>query len=732
MNKIVYHNILLISFLGLIFGSQSCYKDKFDFSNINDTAVLSPNMGIPVASGELSFSDLVKEKKDTLEYYHEGSDPQADLMVRLVYNIDTISKYKASEFLKPPLIEPVTKTVQLGVLAIDNQNSDTSITFTKFVSDNCASGDVAYYSGLKSGDPVATKYGTQYPPYILNKFGGIAWVYTLTGDVKMTLTNYFDVPLSCKVTLQTDLSLIGEGTQTIGTFDFTGTPIAPGTSATKTISVNGYKISSTINYKYSDVTLGAKASGPVGMSKKLYTALQLANLKVTAGKASLPSQSLNRDTLIWFTIDTYKAKKLTQLDVYKGVMNFNITSKIPGLYISLSSPAILKNGDSLKTTFNFSSAGKISKDFDLSGYSMKLATNPKQRYNSLPIRLKFGINSNGQQVSFNETNEFSVTMSNKDSLQFEYVEGNMGHDTLNLANSNNGKNVFNFKIDEFMDNYFTGKVTFTDPKLTLNFVNSIGMSASTNLQLTGMTKDGSKLPLFTPPVPFKKIDRPGVRGAVVESNISITKDNSNVVSFLDGMPHTVMADGTFITNKDLNDNQIVNFITRQSYVSAQLHAELPLKFSMQDLVLRKDYPLSPSKSATIDSLQGDDQFKIIFYAKNQFPVDVTVKLTLIDSISNKVLDTLTVALIKAAPTTQATGKVERSTQIKWIPSEIILSKDKNPKMVQNFMKANKLRFEAKLNTYGQESITIYTYYTIAFELCVDAKVKYKKSLGIKK
>jgi hypothetical protein len=86
-------------------------------------------------------------------------------------------------------------------------------------------------------------------------------------------------------------------------------------------------------------------------------------------------------------------------------------------------------------------------------------------------------------------------------------------------------------------------------------------------------------------------------------------------------------------------------------------------------------------------------------------------------------------MIKAAPTTN--GKVSRTTYTRY-REEIVLSKDKNPNMVRNFLKANKLRFEAKLNTYDQKSITLYTYYSIAFQLGVDAKVKYKTKLGIKK
>ena len=63
----------------------------------------------------------VGPKKDTIQYYTEGND--IDTLIKFIYNIDTIQNYRASEFLKPPKIEPISRTVKLGVLTIDNQNS---------------------------------------------------------------------------------------------------------------------------------------------------------------------------------------------------------------------------------------------------------------------------------------------------------------------------------------------------------------------------------------------------------------------------------------------------------------------------------------------------------------------------------------------------------------------------------------------------------------------------------
>ena len=148
---------------------------------------------------------------------------------------------------------------------------------------------------------------------------------------------------------------------------------------------------------------------------------------------------------------------------------------------------------------------------------------------------------------------------------------------------------------------------------------------------------------------------------------------------------------------------------------------------MNDLILRQELDLTPP-----DALIDVDEFKIIFCAKNQFPLDVSVYLTLLDTtLANPVLDTLAVTVIKAAPI-NASGKVERTTSIKPFIKEIVMNKKENPKLVSNFFKANKLRFEAKLNTYDKKTVSIYTYYSIGFQLGLSGQVKYKASTKINK
>ena len=729
MNKFVKYKILLISLIIISFGFQSCYKDKFDFSNLNDSIQLSPNIGVPIAYGELSFRDMVKEKKDTIEYYTEGTDK--DELVRFIYNIDTISKFKASEFLKPPLMEPITKSVKLGVLTIDNQAADATIAFDKFVKENLSLNDYNYYNNLGPNGNAVIKTGIGASSYPLDFFGTIGWVYTLSGDVVITLTNNYNVPLSCKLILQTDLHMIGvvPPIQTVGTFDFTKKPIPPGGSATDTVKLNAFKISNILSYKFSNITLGAKNPVTIDMSKTLGIGVELAKLKVKSGKAAIPAQSINKDTVMWFTVDTYKGKKLTRLDVYKGVLNFNVSSMIPGMNVTLTLPNVkdMKTGKTVSSTFVFTDAApSITKSWDLSGYSMELDHNPKQPYNSLQVALKFAVNSAGQQISFNETNDFTIKITNPDSIKFEYVEGNLGHDTIDV-----GKKSFDFNLEQYVSNYISGEIKFTDPKLSLIVDNSIGISASTDIQLTAKNKDKKELALFPSYNDFHAIACPselsGNFGDTVVSSITANKDSSNIVDFLAMIPNSITADGKFYTNYGIADKDVKNYIKRESFIGAKLHAELPLKLSLKDFVLRQDIDLKADDFKVIDSLNNDDYFKIIFYAKNQFPLGATVKLMLYDTLQNKVLDTLAITALTAAPA-GSNGKVPSSTYTRK-REEIIVSKDKNPRIVQNLKKANRLRIEAKLNSYNQKSITIYSYYSIAFQIGVQAKMNFKTKLS---
>jgi hypothetical protein len=726
MIKIGYTKIVIINLIFLALGLQSCYKDKFDFNNINDNAVFSPQLGLPVAYGNVTLRNLVTARKDTLEFYNEGQD--VDTMIRLVYNIDTISKYKASQFLKPPRIEPFTKVIKMPALTIPDQNSDVNIPFGTFLTDNFPNSVGYYTTAINNPLDLVQKSQDQSKIYQFPSFGSITWVYPLTGTIIMTLTNNYNVPLTTDISVETNLSAIGQGVTLIKTFHFN--KIQPGATAKDSIDVSGIYVSNVITYKFINSYLEAYHTD-ISMNNTLGMSLKLGNLTINSGKAVIPAQVDSKftsaDTTIYFTLDTYKGKKLTLIDVYKGALQFNF-SIVPGMNLTLDLPSVLKNGKSVSISTNVLTPKDTLQIIDISGYSMNLATNPSQPYNSIPVHLKYNIDSKGQSVSFDNKKDFKVTITNPDSLQFELVKGNMGHDTVDIGNKS-----FNYNIDQFIGNYFNGNVKFTDPRLYLNFINSVGMSAATNLQLTGQTKDGKTLALFKPGT-FNAILSPQnqgkIQGDTAESSIAITKDNSSIVDFISFLPHTMLANGQIITNYGLTDDKIDNYITRQSIISAQLHAELPLKFSMADVVLLQDFPIKEGSFKILDSLDNTDEFKIIFYGKNQFPLDVTVKLSIIDSTTNSVLDTLVISIIKSAPA-DASGKVLR-TQYTRHREEVVLSQANNPKLVQNLKKANKIRLEAKLNTYNQKSITIYTYYSIGFQLGIDAKVKYTKSLGIKK
>ena len=737
MNIKKCYKIVLISSFALTVMLQSCYKDKFDFSNMNDTVELSAQMGLPVAYGSLTLRDLIKAKKDTIELYREG---EGDTLIRFVFNIDTIKKYRAVDFFRPPVLAPITRTIPLGVVSLDTQNSDDSISFNTFIRNHFSQVDTLYYDGIKGiSTNVLAKVGSKNARYNFKYLPNISWVYTLTGDVNIKLTNTYAVPLSCKIDLKTDLTGLNEGTPSIGIFDFTASPkgkgpIAPGTSQTITVPVVGFKISSKIFYEITDVSFGAKNPAKIGMNDKLFMGLELANLKVSSGVAKIPSQKkpIKTDS-IWFdllAIQEGKTKKIKQIDVLNGILNFDITSKIPGLIINMKLPSAKDaKGDTVKLSYSFPQPGTIHKEWDMSSCKLFLDKNPLKPYNSLQVILSYNIDSKGADISFNQTDSCKIVVSNTDSIRYRYIRGDLGSDTMQIENKK-----FDFNIDKYIGTYFNGVAPkFTAPSIKLSFTNSTGIPASVNFNLKGEKKGIPTRSLYDKPEylninPADPTNVPAISPIPVTTVIPIDAGNSQIVDFISDMPNSIVAGGQIITNYGSNSSTN-NFITNDSYVSAQLNAEVPLQFSMNGVVLMHDFPLSPQENVSIDALGDDDQFKITLYAKNQFPVDISVKVILMDSIKNIELGVLNKSIIESAVTEN--GVVSRN-QFKRFRTDIILSKNENPTLVQNFLKANKIRIEATLNTDRGKPVTIYSYYSISFQLGVNAKMKLKKSLNFKK
>jgi len=376
LKKTILYSAILFCLIAL--GLQSCYKEKFDFKNLNDTVALSPNIGIPIAYGSLSLSDLIKKNS---KYISDSIDPVGDKIIELVFD-SVFQTYKASQFLQSPQIGSLVKRFALGNVKVADQQSDANITFNNLLTDNFSTTIQNYYIGIAGTKTDATgpnNYTPNNTSYSINKFGNLAWVYALTGTVSITVTNNYAVPIQFRMLLQTDLSIVNKGVVNTDVW------IAPGASATRSQNVTSQYISNLIMYKFTNLSLNAQNGATVNMNDQLLINCQLANLTASGGKVS-SAQAISIDSTIWFSINTYKGKKITQMDVYSGILDYDINSQVAGLSITATMPYVKKNGIPLVTTQN-TIVGTTSRQINLAGYSMDLSqkdsVNPVTPWNSL-------------------------------------------------------------------------------------------------------------------------------------------------------------------------------------------------------------------------------------------------------------------------------------------------------------------------------------------------------------
>src|SRR5690554_6484208 len=100
----------------------SCVKDNFDLKEkFSDEFTWNPEMALPVAYGNLTLADLVKEKEDTIQYISESDlgygDIDDDLVIQLRYGIDT---GRTIDIMRLPIMEPYDTTLYLDPIELND------------------------------------------------------------------------------------------------------------------------------------------------------------------------------------------------------------------------------------------------------------------------------------------------------------------------------------------------------------------------------------------------------------------------------------------------------------------------------------------------------------------------------------------------------------------------------------------------------------------------------------
>lgn len=294
---------------------------------------------------------------------------------------------------------------------------------------------------------------------------------------------------------------------------------------------------------------------------------------------------------------------------------------------------------------------------------------------------------------------------NFENLAIGNATGFFGHRVVNIPNGS-----FDFEVSAF-ENFVSG-LFLTNPQITMNIENGLGIELDMELDLFGVNGEGvvTDLDLQT-----QTINSPQNPGNIVNSAIQINKDNSQIVNFLASLPNQITYGGVGTLNPSAQGGgTAVNFIDKSSKINANLVIDLPLKFRADDMRLEEILNVSLFEDTTqTDQLE---ELVLFFRVNNGFPFDVELNVSFIDSITGDSLEGFNINLLNAAPV-NAAGRV---TQNIISDETITLASDQFPGLIRS----NQMKINARLNTTNNngDGVKMFTDYDLQIKVATSAQI----------
>jgi len=439
------------------------------------------------------------------------------------------------------------------------------------------------------------------------------------------------------------------------------------------------------------------------------------------------------DSLVYVTIrDKDESKKTYKIIVDEGLIHYKITSSMQvatEFFVIFESMKYQNDTVTKNAALNrFHPVEEA--DWFLQDLEADLTKNPDQPYNSIPIRLGYKVYTGTELMEFGPQQNLNIQISNPDSIVFRYLEGNMGKIEEDVF-----EDSIDFQIEDFLKNFLSGEITFYDPKLRIVYHNPVGIPGKFKMNIVGTNSKGESVSALKENANMFTIHAPTCdmvkNGDVIISNIEFNKNSSNIVDFIRLMPNKIAYSGKYLLNFDEPDeNSIVNCVSKVGNARLTVEVELPMKLSIKDLVLRQEVPLS--QIPEIENITNIESLRLFVYTENQLPLDVKLKITMLDTTlvgAAQELGVLDVIVLESGSTIN--GKVARNSTNKHT-EEIVLTSATDSRL-EKFLQSNKLRLEVLVETDQQGNVPVifYTYYGLKFNLAVDGKFLYEGKLNMK-
>jgi len=263
--------------------------------------------------------------------------------------------------------------------------------------------------------------------------------------------------------------------------------------------------------------------------------------------------------------------------------------------------------------------------------------------------------------------------------------------------------------------HITGSILISNPSIKLIYTNSFRAPVQLTVNASGR-RDSKTVDLNLAPFNVDYPTSPNI--TEVTSFYKIDRSNSALPDIFSLPPEVINISGSAAMEISVKKGESESYLSGTEKFYGSLEIEVPLDLRINNIQF----------ADTIDNFLNDDSddsqvdisnfglLRINLSANNGFPLGVSLKMSLYDSVTGKVKNTINAAdILKAAPvdgTGKAVGSAETNTSIEF-------TKD----FFKSVNSADKIIFVFTLNTTenGSKDVKIYSDYRIGFKASLVVK-----------
>jgi hypothetical protein len=691
-------------FLTLTMAFTACVKETYNMNKLSNDIHYSPTFGMSVANGDISLSDIMKPN-DTIIY-------DSDKFVRIIFSEDSVINLKLKDFYNLTDMVNYTSGYTIGEMHIADFQSNYSLTLNQMT--NTFSAPLrTQIQGLDDGSTHI------FPPFpqtdmgdlTFPAFGDFTYAVFATGTIQLSVKNNLPVSLNgikIKLLNSSDRSPIGNEVDMAS--------IAPGATSTASIDLAGKRVTNSVIAVVTQK--GSPGSSPASVIVDLDNSIDIgiigSLLKIQSGRVKLPSQlviSMNdKDTI---SFDPGSNVEIEKFKIATGNLSYTLTSRsqIRASFV-MTLPSTDRSGIPVAETIPISTPNTVkSGTISLNNTLIDLSRDPKQIFNRLPVAYAVTVSSNGNMIDFNRDDSINIDFRLQDP-NFDYVKGYFGK----LTETIDPESV-DLKLDDILKK-ISGDFHISNPSITLNYFNSFGIPIKVFIDAKGRNyKDSVDLDLdsLTIAYPTDLITRD------VSSSFPINKSNSALPDLISLPPSVIRFSGS----ASMNPGGMAavggrnNYVFGNSRFRGDLEVEVPMEFWINNLQFADtvDNFLSNEDSQNNDFSPSDmDYTRLDIAVNNEFPLGLSLKMALYDSVSKDTLKTINASQFLTPAPVDAYGRSSGT-------SESVTSIVLNQNFFNSVNDADKIIFIFKLNTTGNgaNDIKIYSDYMISFRASIVAK-----------